>query len=225
MPFVYGIIPEGYEDALWEKVKKHYQTTGCFDTGIVLTPVLLEVLTARGEIGLALKILNRKEYPSFTYLLNGDTTFCEHWSKYWPKVSSAEGEEEVLAGDVSHCHPMYGSVVAWLYKSVAGLDLSELSRGKILFAPKAVGIVQHAFAKKQTPYGKASIDYDNYGGLKMKITAPYGVESELRLPLCDCKEFYASNAAGKLVKSRKRGNCVYAKLTGGEWTVTAIGAK
>ena len=31
-------------------------------------------------------------------------------------MSSAEGAEEVLAGDVSHCHPMYGSVVAWIYR-------------------------------------------------------------------------------------------------------------
>lgn len=221
LPIVYGIVPEEYKEPLLKKVVAHYRETGCFDTGIVLTPVLLELLTAQGETEVALELMRRNEYPSFAWMLNGDTTLCEHWSKYWTKIKSAEGEEEVLAGDVSHCHPMYGSVVAWMYKHVAGLDLSELHSGKILFAPKFVDRVQQASATKKTSQGLASIQYDSYGSLKMKIKVPYGLDGELRLPLCTYKEFFARGEDGTQLKSRKRGNYVYIKLSGGEWSVTS----
>ena len=223
LPFVFGIVPEEYEDALWKKVVAHYKETGCIDTGIVLTPVLLELLTARGEIDVVYEIMNRHEYPSFHYMLAGETTLCEHWSKYWPKIKSAEDKEEVLEGDVSHCHPMYGSVVAWMYKHVAGLDLSELSNGKIIYAPKFMSRIQRASAAKPTSRGRAAIGYDLYGGLKMKITVPYGLEGEVRLPLTECEEFFVKREDGTQLKSRKGKNCVYAKLTGGEWIVAISG--
>ncbi len=219
LPFVFGIVPEEYEDALWKKVVAHYKETGCFDTGIVLTPVLLELLTVRGETELAFELMNRHEYPSFHFLLGGETTICEHWSKYWPKIKSAEDKEEVLEGDVSHCHPMFGSVVAWMYKHVAGLDLSESYNGKIIFAPKLLNCILRASASKQTARGLAAIGYDLHGGLKVKVTVPYGMEGELRLPLYACEEFFVKREDGTQLKSRKGKNYVYAKLSGGEWIV------
>ena len=221
LPIIYGIVPEEYETALWQKVVAHYKKTGCFDTGIVLTPILLELLTVRGETDIALKLMTREEYPSFAWMLRGDTTLCEHWSKYWPKVTSAEGVEEVLEGDVSHCHPMYGSVVAWMYKYVAGLDLSEMYNGKIIYAPKFIGRVQRSSAMKKTAFGDAAIEYNAYGGLKMKIKVPYGVDGELRLPSCKYEEFFAINENGTQLKSRRHGDYIYAKLAGGNWKITS----
>ncbi len=218
LPFVFGIVPEEYEDKLWKKTVAHYQNTRCFDTGIVLTPVLLELLTARGETKLAFDIMTREEYPSFAWLLKDDTTLCEHWSKYWPKTSRAEGEEEVLTGDVSHCHPMYGSVVAWIYKHMAGLDLSELYNQKIIYAPKFLDCLQQAAASKKTAYGRAAIAYDLRVAKELKIIVPYGLVGEVRLPLQVCKEFSAKRSDGMLVKSCE-GQCAYATLTGGEWIV------
>ncbi len=219
LPLVYGIVPEEYSERLWQKVVAHYKETGCFDTGIVLTPVLLDALTLRGETDVAMKLMLQREYPSFAWMLENETTLCEHWSKYWPKISSAEGEEEVLAGDVSHCHPMYGSVIAWMYKYVAGLDLSEAYNGKIIFAPRFIECIREASAEKKTTFGVAAIKYDSYGGLKMQLKVPHGMEGEVRLPVHVCKEFFVMGEGKKQLKSRRRGEYVYAKLSGGDWMI------
>lgn len=219
LPFVFGIVPEEYQELLWKKLVCHYRETGCFDTGIVFTPLLLDLLTQRGETELAMQLMLRREYPSFAFMLENETTLCEHWSKYWPKISSADGEEEVLSGDVSHCHPMYGSVIAWMYKYVAGLDLSEAYNGKILFAPKFIEQIQESAAEKKTAFGVAAIRYDSYGGFKMQVRVPHGMMGEVRLPTSICEEFYAVGEGEKQFKSRRRGTYVYVKLSGGDWRI------
>lgn len=220
LPLVYGIVEEEYEEKLWEKLVQHYRKTRRFDTGIVLTPALLNLLTEKGAVDVAMALMIARGYPSYEWMLEKETTLCEHWSKYWPKTCSAEGVEEALSGDVSHCHPMYGSVVAWLYKHVAGLDLSQAYENKILFAPKFSDEVYEAEAKKKTAYGVAAIKYDSSGGsLKMQVRVPYGMEGEVRIPATVCETFYVSGA--KQLKSRKRGNYIYAKLSGGEWMISS----
>lgn len=220
LPLINGIAEPEISEKLWEKVVAHYRETGHIDTGIVLTPVLLQALVEHGDSDVAIKLMQQREYPSYAWMLENETTLCEHWSKYWPKTCSVEGEESTaLDGDVSHCHPMYGSVVAWLYKHVAGLDLSRLCEKKILFAPKFTDAIYGAYASKQTKYGKASIEYDACGSMKLRINVPFGVEGEVRLPRSVCETFYVYGS--KQLKSRKRGEYSYVKLTGGEWLISS----
>lgn len=221
LPLVNGIAEAEIAEKLAEKVIAHYRETGHFDTGIVLTPALLDALVALGASDVALTLLTARDYPSYVWMMEGETTLCEHWSKYWPKTRSGEDTqaEENLGGDVSHCHPMYGSVVAWLYKHVAGLDLSRIYERKILFAPKCTREIYTAYASKKTRYGTASIEYDASRGIKMRIQVPEGVEGEVRLPLTVCERFYA--CGGQQIKSRKREDYSYVKLTGGEWLISS----
>ena len=222
LPFVYEIVPQEYEEKLWRKVVSHYKTTKCLDTGIVLTPMLLEELVKRNETELAIELMTQTKYPSFAYMLENETTLCEHWSKYWPKTkSAADSEDSALEGDVSHCHPMFGSVVAWMYKHVAGLDLSKVYKKKITFAPKFIHTVYEASAQKMTAFGLAAIKYDACGTLKMQIRVPHGMEGEVRIPIAICETFYVNGTNGQQVKSRKRGEHTYVKLSGGDWMISS----
>ena len=104
LPLLNGIAEPEISEKLWEKTVAHYRETGCIDTGIVLTPVLFQALVEHGDTDLALKLLLNREYPSYAWMLEGETTLCEHWSKYWPDTCSPDTPNtEVLAGDVSHC--------------------------------------------------------------------------------------------------------------------------
>ena len=221
LPLLFGFTEGETAEKLCKKTIAHYRETGRFDTGIVFTPALLEILVKFNAADVAMQLLLAREYPSFAWMLEGETTLCEHWSKYWPKTRSGEDAqaEENLGGDVSHCHPMYGSVVAWLYKHVAGLDLSRIYERKILFAPKCTREIYTAYASKKTRYGTASIEYDASRGIKMRIQVPEGVEGEVRLPLTVCERFYA--CGGQQIKSRKREDYSYVKLTGGEWLISS----
>ncbi len=78
---------------------------GHFDTGILATPLLLEVLTTAGRSDLAYTLMNHRDYPSYGYMISkGATTIWETWM-----------------GDQSHSHPMFGSVCQWFYESLAGI--------------------------------------------------------------------------------------------------------
>lgn len=95
-----------------EKVNYH------FDTGILATPLLLQVLTENGRADLAYKLMNQRDFPSYGYLADKkNNTLWETWN--------GDGNDE----GCGHCHPMFGSVVAWFYHSLAGIKPDQSDPG------------------------------------------------------------------------------------------------
>ncbi len=77
-----------------------------FDTGMMGTPLALDVLSRYGRVDLAYSMMNQNDYPSFGDAINqGATTIWETW-----------------LGDASHSHPMFGSVCQWFYQALAGIN-------------------------------------------------------------------------------------------------------
>lgn len=182
-----GIVPEQYRERLRDKVRYHYsEETGYhLDTGIVITPILLKYLTDNGCHDIAFRIMTADTYPSYYSLMEGDTTFSEHWSKKWPDFYLGGSGSRLVkgGGDVSHCHPMYGSVCAWLYERVAGLDLTELYRKKVVIRPYFTDCLTWGNADKLTAYGKVSVEWkQEEDGLILKAEIPQGLTGEVELP-------------------------------------------
>lgn len=183
-----GIVPEAYRSRMEEALRHHYtvQTDYHLDTGIVLTPMLIEYLTDHGFGDIAYKIMTAKTYPSYYSLMEDDTTFSEHWSKKWPDYYFGEPGNSRLVkggGDLSHCHPMYGSVVSWLYERVAGLDLSELYRNVVHIKPYFTEHLSWAKAKKKTACGEVSVEWSNDAGkCVFRICIPRGLTAHCRFP-------------------------------------------
>ena len=181
------IVPDTYKQALKEKIEQHYrvETDYHLDTGIVLTPILIEHLTDKGYRDIAYGIMTAKTYPSYYSLMENDTTFSEHWSKKWPDYYIGDNNSKLVkgGGDLSHCHPMYGSVCAWLYERVAGLDLTELHRKKVGIHPYFTDCLTWAKADKIVPYGKISVEWENKEeGLILKVVIPKGLVGEVCFP-------------------------------------------
>ena len=85
-------------------------------TGIFGTRMLMEQLSANGRSDLAYRIANRNTFPSWGWMLENDaTTLWEHWA----------GSD----GTFSNNHPMFGSVSAWFFRWLGGIQV----------APDAVG--------------------------------------------------------------------------------------
>lgn len=188
-----GIVPEIYWDKMAAELRRHYtvETNHHLDTGIVLTPVLLNYLTDHGFRDIALRIMTAKTYPSYFSLMEGDTTFCEHWSKKWPDYYIGEpGNSQLVkgGGDLSHCHPMYGSVAAWLYERVAGLDLNELYRKIVHIKPYFMDCLSWAKAGKKTAYGKVSVEWSHADGkYTLRVCVPQGLTAHCYFPAeCRC---------------------------------------
>ncbi len=183
-----GIVPEAYVEPMKKKVERHYreETDYHFDTGIVLTPILIQYLTEQGLEEIACRMMTADTYPSYFNLMEEDTTFSEHWSKQWPDFYLGEiGNSRLVHGgsDMSHCHPMYGSTVAWLYEKVAGLDLSHMYQKQVYITPYCTGYFERAGADKKTPYGKASVEWERRRhGMKLKLRIPENLTGVVRFP-------------------------------------------
>ena len=181
-PIVYDIFAGDKDKAIADLVK-NYKEKGHFDTGIIMTPVLLDFLTENGQEQLAFDLFTVQSRPSFYYMLDGETTLCEHWNKTWPSnVQNEDGTVLDGGGDVSHCHPMFGSVVKWMNKSIAGLDLSRLYADEITIRPRFIGIIESASVSKQTKFGKISVSYQTKNGFSIKIKVPHGITAQVILP-------------------------------------------
>lgn len=216
----YGIPDEEYVPLLKGAVRKYYleEKKGYFDTGIVMTPILLQYLTENGMKDIAYGMMTKMDYPSYAYMLKGETTLPEHWSKKWIKYSFSESKEYVVEGgtDVSHCHPMYGSVVEWLFEKVAGLDLSNFYKKVVKIRPRFVKNVKQAKASICLRWGTVSVAYENTDRLLLKIKIPQGVQGEVCL-----EEAFGSFS----VKGENTSWCINADgilqtvLTDGEWII------
>ena len=203
LPLLFGIVEAEHRTNIEKKVIEKYETDPHFDTGIVLTPKLLELLTRLNRSDLAYRLLTEKTAPSFYAMLKGETTLCEHWDKSWPGVPNS---------DVSHSHPMFGSVLTWVYKNVAGLDLENVGDKKIIYAPKLIKEISSAVAFKKTPYGTASIAYRVKKHLKMTVKVPFNCKGELVLPNC----LNAIKINGKECTNKKQ---KVIQLNGGEYRI------
>ncbi|MCB0730933.1 MAG: hypothetical protein KDC88_07870, partial [Ignavibacteriae bacterium] len=107
-PLAFGLVPAEYENKVFEKLVYNIEVNskGHFDTGMMATPYLLEVLTKFGRADLAYTVMNRRDYPSFGYNIErGATSIWETW-----------------LGNDSHSHPMFGSVCAWFFQTLGGIN-------------------------------------------------------------------------------------------------------
>lgn len=218
-----GIVPERFRQQMLENVRYHYSVTTDYhlDTGIVLTPVLISFLTENGMQEIAWKIMTANTYPSYFTMMEGETTFCEHWSKKWPDYYIGDiGNSKLVkgGGDLSHCHPMFGSVAAWLYERVAGMDLTELYRNTVHIKPYFMEYLPWAKAEKQTGFGAISVDWSREkGSYKIALQIPAGLTAQCHFPAsCKCLKNAQTNV---LYYPDTRGYFTFS-LSAGQWILT-----
>ncbi len=222
LALAYALPPPETAQRLREKVRRHYtEETGYhLDTGIVLTPVLIRYLTDAGMADIAYWIMTAPDYPSYAAMLEGETTLSEHWSRRWPDYRiGADGSSIVKGGqELSHCHPMLGSTVAWLYERVAGLELTRLCEGVVTVHPAVLELLTHAAAEKETPFGKAAVAWRRENGtVQLTVEIPNALRGEVELTypaaaatVCGAEKYTAAMPEGRL----------RLQLPAGRWTIT-----
>lgn len=143
-----------------------YDALGYYDTGIFGTDVVTRLLFERGRGDIALRLLTAHEPHGFgAWMRDGATTFREYWGT-----------------SRSHSHPMFGSVVCYLFEYILGIRQTPDSYGyrKILIAP--AGVV-NAEGHLTAPTGKIAVSYRKEGDREtLTVSLPQGTEAELRLP-------------------------------------------
>lgn len=148
-------------------------------TGFAGTPVISDALTAAGEADTAYNLLLEEECPSWLYAVKqGGTTIWERWD-------SMLADGTVNPGDMtSFNHYALGAVADWMHREVAGISPLEAGYRKFLFRPRPGGGLTSASARHETPYGMASISWQQTtdGGHGVSIEVPTGTTARLELP-------------------------------------------
>jgi alpha-L-rhamnosidase len=96
-------------------------------TGIFGTRMLLEELSGNGRSDIAYALADRKTFPSWGWMLeNNATTLWEHWA--------------LSDNTFSHSHPMFGSISAWFFRWLGGIQAADDAVGfdRIVIRPQTV---------------------------------------------------------------------------------------
>ncbi|MCX6560119.1 MAG: family 78 glycoside hydrolase catalytic domain [Candidatus Aminicenantes bacterium] len=170
------LAPEAERGAVWGNLFDNiaYKNDSHLTTGIIGTKYIMEVLNRFGAADLAYDIAAQTSYPSWGYMIeNGATTLWELWQKReGPSMNS-------------HNHPMFGSVGAWLYKTLTGLNRAPDTVGfeKILIAPQMVRDLTHASGSIGTVRGRLTSSWSKSAkSIAIEVEIPCGSEAEIVLP-------------------------------------------
>jgi alpha-L-rhamnosidase len=149
-------------------------------TGFVGTPYILEVLETHGYLDVAYRLLEQETFPSWLFpVKNGATTIWERWDGWTPDKGFQD------KGMNSFNHYAYGAVGAWMYRSVAGLELDPQEPGyrHIVFRPRPGGLITWAKAGLETPQGRTEISWKLDGkNLEVEVLVPEGAHATFSPP-------------------------------------------
>jgi alpha-L-rhamnosidase len=143
-------------------------------TGFLGVKFVMPVLTANGRSDLAYDLATQTTYPSWGYMVSrGATTLWELWQeKAGPSMNS-------------HNHIMFGSVGAWFYQALAGINQAADSTGyrRIRIQPQAEHGPQWASGTVRTIRGTVESTWaHDANGMTLHVRIPPGAEARVLVP-------------------------------------------
>ncbi|MBQ3096586.1 MAG: family 78 glycoside hydrolase catalytic domain [Kiritimatiellae bacterium] len=130
----HGIMEGAARETTKELLLKSIHEYGdCLQTGFLGTSFLMDALTECGMVDTAYTLLLQHKNPSWLYSVDqGATTVWERWNSYTKK----DGFGPVDMNSFNHY--AYGAVLAWMYRTMAGIAADSSAPGfkRIVMAPK-----------------------------------------------------------------------------------------
>ena len=171
------MAPTELEPKLVEHLVKDIESHNWhLSTGFLGTPFLLFTLADHGRTDVAYRLVLNETYPSWGYMLSkGATTWWERWN-------GDTGDPRMN----SYNHYAFGSVVAWIYRYVAGLDTDLKRPGfqRIVVHPRLDSRLSSAMGEYQSVYGRISSEWTNPAGgpFTLKLEIPPNTSADVYLP-------------------------------------------
>ncbi|MFC5528208.1 alpha-L-rhamnosidase [Cohnella yongneupensis] len=139
------------------------------NTGIIGTKYILPVLTELGFGNVAYAIADQRTYPSWGFWLeSGIHTLLEEW-----ELKSR-----------SQNHYMFGTVVEWFYKYLAGIIPDAPGYQSFTVKPHVLGSLTQVSAEIETLYGELQVSWQLFedGDFRMKVTVPANAQATIYIP-------------------------------------------
>lgn len=150
-------------------------------TGFVGAPYLPHVLSSHGRLDVAYALLKQTSWPSWLYsVTQGATTIWERWDG-WTEENGFQSAEMN-----SFNHYAYGSIGAWLYNTVAGIEIDPKQPGykHLILRPQPGGGLTCARGALQTLYGELLSEWAQEGDrFEWTVLVPPNTTATAHLPL------------------------------------------
>ena len=172
------LAPESLEPKLVGNLVKDIESKKThLSTGFLGTPFLLFTLSNHGRADVAYRLLLNDTYPSWGYMLSkGATTWWERWN----------GDTGDPAMN-SYNHYAFGSVMAWVYRQVAGIDttLGASAFRELVIRPRLDASMNHAHGEYDSIYGAIMTDWTGKptGPFTLKVKIPANTTAKVFLPV------------------------------------------
>ena len=190
------MVPKSLEPMVIDRLVRDIESRNWhLSTGFLGTPFLLFTLADHGRTDVAYRLLLNDTYPSWGYMLaKGATTWWERWN----------GDTGDPAMN-SYNHYAFGSVIAWVYRYIAGIDTFPSSPGfkKIVIRPRLDSRVTFARGEYDSMYGKIVTDWKGSaeGPFSLRVTIPANTTAEVFLPAASARAQITENGK-KIVAQR-----------------------
>lgn len=170
-PMLVGATPESCEGNVRETLQNVTENrfNGHLATGLVGVPVLTQWATENAETEFIYKMLKKREYPGYLYMIdNGATLTWEHWN-----------------GARSQIHNCYNGIGSWFHQALAGIrpDPDRPGYRNVLISPQPVDGIDWVKAAKDTPYGVVKVSWEaGTSDFELSVEIPSGSTATVRMP-------------------------------------------
>lgn len=169
-PLFLGIVPDDKKlQVLNNLVNDIVEKNGNhLTTGVLGTKYMPEALAQCGRAGVAWKIINQKTAPGWNDMMEKYTTMCEFWTLKQSKN-----------------HVMMGSIDAWFYKYIAGIQLDQAKPAFGLFQIKPVCLdgLERGKGEIRSLRGIVGSEWERHPGLfTLKVQVPFNTSAKVYLP-------------------------------------------
>ena len=180
----FELLPEALQQtAVDELVADIGRRDGHLSTGFVGSPYLPHVLSKYGRLDDAYQLLYQKSWPSWLYsVTQGATTIWERWDGW----TEDNGFQDPAMNSFNHY--AYGAIGAWLYNTVAGIEIDPQQAGykHVIIRPRPGGGLTNASGIHHTLYGEVRSEWTlDAGQLTLTVTIPPNTSATVYLPVND----------------------------------------
>ncbi len=204
------LLPAELEASAVDKLVKNIEAHEWhLTTGFLGTPYLLFALGNHGRMDVAYRLLLNDTYPSWGYMIKkGATTWWERWN----------GDTGDPAMN-SYNHYAFGSVVAWVYQNVGGINTTSRGAGfhEITIHPRPDTRLTTARSEYESAYGKITTEWNGTpsGPFILKLTIPANTTAKVILPEIPNTRVMQD---GKAVKTMEESGERFVRVASGSYT-------
>ena len=214
-PLFLGIVPPETKDAVLRNLVDDIMVKqqGHLTTGILGSKYMMDALTQEDENGVALLLASQTSYPSWGHLVNDRTTLSEHWNQ-----------------SGSNNHVMFGSVDAWFYRVLGGINAVPSAPGfdEVIIRPYCHPEVAWVKSALHTVKGLLRSDWAIRGDdLCLDVVIPVNATATVYLLATDIRNVTEGDVpvqeADNVRFLRQKGDCAVLMVGSGRYSFVSKG--